>query len=385
MRNILFIVIIARLLFACGSGSKSTKDHRDSTETQVQSAQKDTLIWQSTYYDDLSRFIAGMPVSDTSQFFQLTQSKDWKAYARQTDSAWKQFEKEKISVIRSWVLQHLDTILVKTDTIFYPFSGPDFSYMYAFFSNARTYFMVALEPVGKIPDINKISRQLNSFFSTLHQAIYDNLNLSFFITKKMKYQVNNEQIQGTLPLLLFFMARHNLRIVQIKSFELNENGQVIFHHDTGFHPDHKFSHGVEITFYNESSKRLQKLSYLSFSIRNDGFQAFPRGEKFLASLKNVSTFIKSSSYCPHEEKYSKIRDIILSVSKSIVQDDSGIPLKFFKNDQWKLSFYGKYTQPIPVFSAYNQPELATITAQNQELPFRFGYNQKSLIFVAIKR
>ncbi|MCX7697638.1 MAG: hypothetical protein N2Z72_08115 [Bacteroidales bacterium] len=384
MKNI-FIVIFAILMSACGSETKVDNNNKDTSKTLTSSPQRDTLVWQSTYYDDISRFIAGLPVSDTSQFFQLTQTHEWKSYAQQTDSAWKQFEKEKIKVIRSWVSTHLDTLLIKTDTVFYPFSGPDFSYMYAFFPDARCYIMVALEPIGKIPDIQKIGRQLNSFFSTLHQAIYDNLNLSFFITKKMKYQVNNEQIQGTLPLLLFFMARHHLRILQIKSFELNENGQIVYHNDTSFHPRHKFSHGVEITFYNEKIYRIQKLSYLSYSIRNDGFQAFPNGEKFLSRLKNVSTFIKSSSYCPHEDKYSKIRNIILSASKNIVQDDSGVPLKFLKNDLWNLSFFGKYTQTIPVFAAYHQPELVTITAQNEELRFRFGYNPKSLIFVAIKK
>jgi len=42
--------------------------------------------------------------------------------------------------------------------MFYMFGGPDFLYANAFFSNATTYVLSGLEPVGQIPDISKLQR-----------------------------------------------------------------------------------------------------------------------------------------------------------------------------------------------------------------------------------
>ena len=99
--------------------------------------------------------------------------------------------------------------------------------MYSFLPNAENYFMVALEPVGKIPNIEKIDNNMNSFFGALNNAIRDNLNLSFFITKNMKGQMNNAQIKGTIPALLFFMARMNLHIQDIVPASISKDGKCL--------------------------------------------------------------------------------------------------------------------------------------------------------------
>ena len=42
----------------------------------------------------------------------------------------------------------------QTATVFYPFSGPDFINVFALYPRAKTYLLIALEPVGKMPDFS---------------------------------------------------------------------------------------------------------------------------------------------------------------------------------------------------------------------------------------
>ena len=149
----------------------------------------------------------------------------------------------------------------------------------------------------------------------------------------------------------------------------------------------KFTNGVEITFLRPGENKLSKLYYYSVSIRNDGFASMPEAEKYLKSLPtDMTTIVKSSSYCMHEDKYDKIRDIVLTHSKFLIQDDSGVPFRFFNKENWNFGYYGIYTRPIPVFSHFYQEDLKKSWSQSAaKLSFRFGYNEESNIFVATRK
>ena len=75
---------------------------------------------------------------------------------------------------------------------------------------------------------------------------------------------------------------------------------------------------------------------------------------------------------------------------SVFQDDSGIPYKFFKADEWTISLYGKYSKPIKAFNYGFQPDLdkAYKAGSVPPLPFSFGYHVFdgfSNIMLAIKK
>lgn len=384
--RLLVLMLGIALISACGSSSKDKTTGNDSIPNDSV-AQHDEPIVLNNYYNDIARYVAGMPVSDSSELKALTEKAEWKSYASDLDKNWANFQTNKLDVMKPWIDKELGDINKSTQTAFYPFSGPDFAYMYTFLPNAEKYYMVALEPVGIIPNINKINNSA-SFFGAMNNAIRDNLNLSFYITKSMKSQMNNEQIKGTIPVLLFFMARMDLHIQNIAPATISKDGILeVNEKETGNSVDKKFTNGVEISFLKPGENKLYKLYYLSVSIRNDGFENMPEAEKYLKSLPtDMSTFVKSSSYCMHEDKYNKIREIVLSHSKYLVQDDSGVPFRFFKQDEWDFGFYGIYTRPIPVFSQFYQDDLKNAFPKNaQKLGFRFGYNEESSIFVAKRK
>ena len=58
-----------------------------------------------------------------------------------------------------------------------------------------------------------------------------------------------------------------------------------------------------------------------------------------------------------------------------MQDDSGVPLRLFARETWKLRFHGKYEAPTPEFSKHLQKDLKAETQRNSsgKLPFSYGY------------
>ncbi|HBG72032.1 MAG: hypothetical protein A2W93_10810 [Bacteroidetes bacterium GWF2_43_63] len=387
MKTSLFILMLSIFfMISCGGSSKDKQNGTDSTSNDTV-APTETIVLNH-FYNDIARFVAGMPVSDSSVLKEYTEKTEWKNYSADIDKSWAEFQKNKLGAMQPWIDKELNGINETTSDVFYPFSGPDFVYMYTFLPKAENYYMVALEPVGIIPDITKIENSMPSFFAALNNAIRDNLNLSFFITKSMKVQMNNEQIKGTIPVLLFFMARLNLHIQNISPATISKDGkQVLSETEVLDKTGKKFSNGVEITFLRPGENKLNKLYYYSVSIRNDGFASMPEAETFLKSLPtNMTTIVKSSSYCMHEDKYDKIREIVLSHSKFLIQDDSGVPCRFFNKNDWNFGYYGIYTRPIPVFSHFYQEDLKKSWPQNaSKLSFRFGYNEESNIFVATRK
>jgi hypothetical protein len=58
-----------------------------------------------------------------------------------------------------------------------------------------------------------------------------------------------------------------------------------------------------------------------------------------------------------------------------VQDDSGVPLRLFARDTWKLRFHGRYEAPTPEFNKYVEKDLKIEMQRNStgKLPFSYGY------------
>jgi hypothetical protein len=137
--------------------------------------------------------------------------------------------------------------------------------------------------------------------------------------------------------------------------------------------------GVEITFKRSGSKQ-QTIRYFTVNIAD----AAKTSPDFLSYAKNQGRFvtmIKSASYLMHKEgiaepaHFAKIRSLILAQSDFVVQDDSGVPLRLFARDTWKLRFHGRYDRPTPEFAKYRQNDLKVEMQRNStgKLSFSYGY------------
>lgn len=328
---------------------------------------------KSDRFTDAAKFLAGMKVKETSAIADLTKSSVWRKQAASFDKAWAQLEAQQLSKIRKWAGKELKSINQTSRPIFYPFSGPDFLYAHSFFPNGSDYVLVGLEPVGKLPELKKLSTsQMQTKLQEINSSMDAILGLSFFRTNDMKVDLAK---QGVLPILFVFMARTNNRILDVQYIRLDKDGNI-----QKLNKDIRgksLIRGVKISFVGEGKSKPQTLYYFSTDLSDAGLKNTPQFNKFVKKFDNPVTYLKAASYLMHDEHFSTTRNLVLSQSTGLLQDDSGIPVKYFDKHKWELKFYGTYTEPIDLFNKRYQPELRKIYNSDRTLkPLNFGIGYK---------
>jgi hypothetical protein len=374
------LLIILSSIPAVGDSSKS--DSRRETETALESA---PVVAENPTYHDCARFIAGMSNRQSSlRLYEDTPT--WISYARFIDQIWERFDQQHLAPMRKWAAQELGA--AKTTAVFYPFSGPDFVNLYTLFPHSKTYLMIALEPVGEVPDFATIDN--DRFFAGMTRSLYDLLQLNFFITDKLNHSLSKAELKGILPILLFFLAREKAQVLDVRYWIMKPDGTIEESLPTcpRVSGDRELA-GVRLEFAGAEDR--QTLYYFQVNLRNNFLS---RQDKFISFLKGFgpfTTFAKAASYLMHRPGFSDIRQLILEQSRFVLESDSAIPLRYFERTAWNLKFYGTYTSPIARFKRFRQQDLAEIYQQGDEvypLPFGIDYrhriNTSNLLFAAKK-
>jgi hypothetical protein len=131
---------------------------------------------------------------------------------------------------------------------------------------------------------------------------------------------------------------------------------------------------VKITFSGDGGKD-QTLYYFSTNLANDGV-AKSGFLQFCDKLGTGDSFVKSASYLLHGSAFASVREFLLKHSAHILQDDTGIPLSHFRDEEWSLQPYGVYTRPIAVFSRNYQTRMKALFEKGKATPIDFGIGYK---------
>jgi hypothetical protein len=67
-----------------------------------------------------------------------------------------------------------------------------------------------------------------------------------------------------------------------------------------------------------------------------------------------------------------VRAFLLERAAAIVQDDSGIPVRYFAAQDWQLRPFGRYLGPIAVFPARYQRGLSEVYRRSNPPRLEFG-------------
>jgi hypothetical protein len=320
--------------------------------------------------NDTARFLAGMTPSAGSPLTPLTQDPAWQHHARFFDAAFAQLEQRQLSKIRTWA----DTNLAAPrPTMFYMFSGPDFLYADAFYAKATTYVLSALEPVGSVPDLTRLPRGgIGAALYNVERSMSSILSFSFFITKMMKVDLREGQLNGTLPILYVFLARSGKTIRDVRPIALDDKGAAYFANEN---PGKNATRGVRIVFAGQDGAE-RTLYYFSTDLSNSGVKS-AGFLKFCLTLAPGNSLIKSASYLLHSGNFSTVRDFLLANSATIIQDDSGIPLAYYSPKKWHFFPFGRYAGPIAEFPGRYQEEYAELFRRSQPMDFGIGYRWRS--------
>jgi len=326
--------------------------------------------------DDTARFVAGLPGRPGSPFTVLETEAAWKEHRQLLDRPWRRADADLIRGFREFHERELSESPLQESAVFYPFGGPDALLPTLCFPHSPVYVMVALEPAGSLPTLAEIQeKDLAKYLAALRASVASELRRSFFVTHEMNRDFRGEVSDGLLLPILYLLVRTNHTVLGFRYVRLDAEGQVV---ERTADQKELANSGVEVEFRTESDQSTHRLCYFSVNLADGRLRANKGFLAYIASLQSPVTLLKATSYLPHTRSFSMIRDVALTHSGAILQDDSGIPYRYFGPDRWKLRLYGGYTRPYGSFRKRMQPDLqeAYRTSVPKELPMAVGYGYK---------
>lgn len=355
----------------------------DTLQADVLNVYKDSLL------DNLGRFIAGLPQQDSNVFASFESDNYWKEFKASMDTSWNKMYRNRLEKMMSWEASTFSSTRSDSLPLFYPFSGPDFLHAHYLYPRTKEYILAALEPIIEIPPLDTLPIiERDKFLDSLGHSLRDIFNKSYFITTHMKKDL--KQIKGVLPALYFFIERTGHELLDHQFISLDSTGHEVEVKINQLH--WQKTPGVKITFRDRQSREIKTLYYFSISISDQGLRERPAFIKFVTERAPFNTFVKSASYLMHNAPFKMVKELILTNTESLFQDDTGVPYRDFKKRldvDWHL--YGEYTKPVKDFGDEKfQPDLDSLyksSKDKEDIPFSLGYHwgSKKQNYMLIKR
>lgn len=351
------------------SSGNSAKTSSDSVARAADSISKLPDLKGDDNINRATRFYAGIANDGISMSESDAQA--WEKYSKGIKNLLMISDKTR-TMVDSLATADFSDFRDKVDLVFYPFSGADFPYPITIFPDADTYILCGLEKPGS-PISSEIKTNY-AHYESYRKALVSFLRLSYFITKDMANDMDNEELDGVCPVITMLMATSGYDIISIENMSIDDNGKLI--------PGEGKGNVMQYKFFKQGSKHEQTLIYVSADVEDK--RVNPNVMKFFdVALQGhtVSSYLKAASYLMTQNNFTKICQCIVNNSQFIVEDDSGVPYKYLTKD-FDITLYGVYKRPLPVFSsACFQPDLDQAYKVNADkvrpLPFRIGYNSPS--------
>ncbi|HEV3209917.1 MAG TPA: hypothetical protein VGY91_06595 [Chthoniobacterales bacterium] len=399
MRSPVEIVICLGLLLGHPLPAQEAVPQPSAADTQQQQLQPETPAAQpletpvtpapqtavkSSPENDAARYFAGLALAPGSPLTALTQDPRWAMHARAMNLAFSQLEQRQLNNIRIFRSENVAPATQASRTCVYFFSGPDFLYADAMFSDCSTFVLQGLEAVDPVPDLlTTPPAALAGTLENIQASLNTLLSFSFFKTKDMRQDFQRAQLKGVLPVIFVFMARTGKEIESVEYISLDKDGKVV-------QAQRGFIRGAKIDFVDPASGSRKAMYYFTSDLSDDALKRNPALLRFCEGLGPANSLLKAASYLLHGGNFTTIRNFLLQNSASVLQDDSGIPVRYFTPDKWNLRFFGAYTGPIDLFKNYFQPDLRQYyeASSPKRLTFGFGYkwnNRSSTLFLAVRK
>lgn len=323
---------------------------------------------KSQDWNTIADVLSGVPIPDGSTYSSIVNSPAYKTHSREMNDFWQKVQTENIDKISQWAKSEMENPY-RHEPVFYPLSGADFLNAISFFPEAPSYLLVALEPPGKVPDLLTLDEhKRNAGLSAIRQTIWTLAYSNYLQSKLMKKHLDNPYLTGTLPVFLIFMSRLNYDIVAVDYVSISEEGNLN-------RSAEKDAQGVRIRY--KVGSQFKTLVYLSIRLSDAGVTSATKEGRFFLKQPNQNTIMKSAVYLLHSDRFKGVRDFVLAKSYTIVQDDSGIPYKYFEKEKWSERLYGHYTQVGHVGGIEQTPFQKDLVQAFKEksspLPFQYGY------------
>ncbi|MCE3227860.1 MAG: hypothetical protein K0S32_2411 [Bacteroidetes bacterium] len=400
--NILQLFVLLSIFISCSSSDSPNKS--EPVKVATDTLKKDSATVSTTTEttgvtgtpENRFNYITAVLCGDKGKAGDLNYLFDtlaWKNHSKFIDSSWKRLEKKRLVAMQNWGRKEFEQANSQAKMVFYPFSGPDYLTAHAFFPNADKYVMLGLEPVGKLPDLKKFKAvEASDYSQDFKKSLGDIFDKSYFITKKMLNDFQSQKVNGLLPVLAFFIRKSGNEILDVK-YLVRYNQDSISEVNYDFKDNDHKPFGVRVDFLQEGKQK--SVYYFKYDVSDKQFNDTTVFYKYIdKNSANCITYLKSASYLLHANFMSNMRKLIIRNSIAVVQDDTGIPFKYFEEGKnFDIKLYGAYTKPVSDFPYLSlqkplQEAFKKDSANVGKLPFHLGYHwgtKKDVIIYAKKK
>lgn len=375
--------MILLIVFFFGLSSCHSRHSRKSLNAAQPEFNRDVPGWQAkAWMDQTARFLAGRPQRKESPLYEYSQTNaEYRQYAQNVQNLWQDYYQRHALPVGRWRRENLMPV-GSYQHVFYPFSGPDITNALLFLPHARSYTLIGLESPADFPRIN--GKNLDGINQDIHSMLHaasGSLRRIFFMTNYMAKRIGKSNYNGVAAIMMFFLSGLEYEILDGYRITLDESGQMVrdsyFYSKQGKKPKNI---GFMLFFRKNRFSGTQKVIFHQGNVSDNSLFENANLSRYLKNLPpGRATMMKSASYLLYNETFDNMRSVVLSTSKFILTDSSGIPFYYINNQNWHCKFFGMYRRPVSLFADRHEPLLAQAMQENSKgpLPFEYGYRKKS--------
>ena len=296
----------------------------------------------------------------------LAQSPRWAAFSKEVTANWARYSQKIADPMSQWALAELP---VAPNTVFYPFSGPDFVTVHQLFPTAQRYVMVAMQNAERPLDLANLAPDLiDPSLAVLTSAWQHFGENGFYVTSYLeKYLYSTRANIGASTFIVSFLTLQGFEIERVVPIQVAADGSL-----QELSPDMPRWRSVRI----QASKQGKSIvvDYLKIDLSNPGLQAAPQNLALIATLTKYPVLFKAASHLPQNVGFNMIANQVLADSPLIVQDETGLSYSTLIRAH-QVALFGKFVVAHHSFPSYHV-DLAKAFAQRDDtkpLNFRFGY------------
>ncbi|MEM8996379.1 MAG: hypothetical protein AAGF23_16450, partial [Acidobacteriota bacterium] len=312
----------------------------------------------------------------------------WLEHAQFMEQTWATID-DRMGKMTAWADQELGDMPNPEAPLFYPFGGPDLISALHLFPGAGSYLLVGLEAPGRLPmpedfeaaalaeDIERLRRPFDTFAEA-----------GYFVRSQIDKDLSGGQFDGILPILLICLVRAEQTPLALDYVHIDPETMQI----TSLPPDTDEASVVRIQFAArtdadaifraidagdappEVSQRA--VYYFAQDLSDRGLMSEEPFRRLIEHQPGMNIYIKSGEYLAHTEDFSTLRKLVLKKGQTLLQDDSGLPIRFLRSDRWSVRLYGSYTGVLAAYSQWHQEDLEAAFNKPDVRPLDFtaGYN-----------
>jgi len=332
-----------------------------------------------------ARYLAGLETDGFSG--EKDAQKRIEAYAKDVDKKWAGYWKGIGSKMVEWSKQELAQS--PGETIFYPFSGPDFPTAAQLYPGAGRYVLVALQTGGRVPALDAMGpKSLKRYLDLFKRGFSDFARRGFFRTDDLKADTGKEHtIEGITPVLMTFAARMGFAVDSVTPVRIAADGGSLEPHP-GAQDDPATWDSVRLALTAADGRKVT-LDYVFLDLSDDYLAKHEDARRWLERMCGFKVFTKAASHLLQKPFFKVMRDLLLAHAPSVVQDETGLDFKDLQKD-FTVTLYGRFERAHKLWTEGVQRELATAYKKAEDvrkLPFRFGYDKEagSCVQVAVRK